>query len=131
MFFYLIHCLPHSADLDEKKRNVRTIFLGITLYVIIHAMLFTKYFSKHLEGKLKSVSLLKPYFYYILGADMLTMNMLYKINNGKWLFNELNFLQETRVMYLYPIFQCPLIQLVHHVHCINEVQDQHHVHIEH
>jgi hypothetical protein len=87
MFFYLIHSLPHSAELDEGKRNVRTIFLGIILYVIFHGILFTNY----MKGKLKYLSLLKPYFYYILGADILTMNMLYKINYGKWLFSELDF----------------------------------------
>jgi hypothetical protein len=87
MFFYLIHSLPHSADLNEKKRNVRTIFIGGMLYLFFHAVLFNKYFGT----KLKYLSLLKPYFFYVLGADILTMNMLYKISTGKWLISELDF----------------------------------------
>jgi len=87
MFFYLIHSLPHSGALNEKKRNVRTVFLGIMLYIMFHGILFNKQF----ENKLKYVSLLKPYFLYIFIADILIMNTLYRVNKGKWLFAELDF----------------------------------------
>jgi len=47
------------------------------------------------------------------------------------IFNGLNFLEGMQLMYPYPIFQCPLIRLVHLVHCIDEVRDQHHEHNQH
>ncbi len=55
----------------------------------------------------------------------------YLVNMNNEIFNGLNFLEGMQLMYPYPIFQCPLIRLVHLVHCIDEVRDQHHEHNQH
>jgi hypothetical protein len=87
MFFYLIHTLPHSTNLDDGNRNVRTIFLGIILYIIFHATIF----SDFVHDKLPPLTSLRSYFYYIFVADLLTITTLYKIRYDKILWTELDF----------------------------------------
>lgn len=88
MFFYLIHLLPHGKELREGKRNVRTLFIGVMLYILFHAFIYSDYAEKVI-GAL--IVLMRSYFYYFLLGDIFVMAILYKVHYGKSILTELDF----------------------------------------
>lgn len=86
MFFYLIHSIPHSKELTEEKRNLRTIVFGGLVYVGLHACLSSKYMESYYE----SFVTLKQYFYYMLVIDLLIFALMYKIQTDKLILTNID-----------------------------------------
>jgi hypothetical protein len=88
MFFYLIHNLPWGQDLQQGKRNVRTLIIGSVCYILFHALLyadrinFPPMFST-------MVFIVRRYFWFIFAADLIAMSVLYKIAYGRTIFSEI------------------------------------------
>ncbi len=88
MFFYLVHNLPWGQDLQQGKRNVRTLIMGSVCYILFHALLyadrinFPPMFST-------MVFIIRRYFWFVLAADLIAMSVLYKIAYGRTIFSEI------------------------------------------
>lgn len=84
MIYYLLHQSPIFNNLSNGKRNVRILFIAMTIYIFLHV--FTRenknnnYLCKIFQGCL-------PYF--IIG-DIFLAGVMYKLYYGRSLLNELD-----------------------------------------
>lgn len=91
MFFFLLHNLIHyaikwSPETSEGRKNTFTIFGGSMLYVMF--FVFLEWYTKIYNSLLSTI--LRNFYLYLVGADLLTMIAVYKLYWGRNIFNEIS-----------------------------------------
>lgn len=84
MLCYLLHQSPIWKNLPDGKRNVRIMFMAMTIYIYLHAIAF--------ENKDSSLffKIIHGYFMWILAVDIFTCACVYKLYYGRSILKELN-----------------------------------------
>ena len=84
MICYILQQSPLWADLPDGKRHVRILFMGLTIYIIMHALCFEykhkNFFCKMWHG----------YFMWIIMADIFVCGINYKLYYGRTMIKELS-----------------------------------------
>jgi len=84
MLGYLLHQSPLWETLPNGKRNVRILFLTLSIYICIHALAF-EYRSKSIFCKV-----IYDYFWWIFLADIFICGCYYKSYYGRSMLKELD-----------------------------------------
>ena len=86
MFCYLLNrsFLWRNSNLTEGQRNVRILFVGLILYLVLHSIAYS---YKETSAIFKFIN---GYFMFIIIADIILCACLYKMYYGRSIVNELN-----------------------------------------
>ena len=84
MIGYLLHQSPLWTDLPNGKRNVRIVFMALSMYICLHAL------ANGYHGSNFVMRTIRDYFYWILAADIFICACTYKIYYGRTILQELN-----------------------------------------
>jgi hypothetical protein len=84
MLYYLIHQSPIWRGLPDGKRNVRILFVALTLYVFLHALSY-EYRTQNTFWKI-----INGYFIWFMASDLFACACLYKLYYGRTILKELN-----------------------------------------
>ena len=84
MLYYLLHQSPLWETLSNGKRNIRILFLTLSIYICIHALAF-EYKSKSIICKT-----IYDYFWWIFLADIFICGCYYKSYYGRSMLKELD-----------------------------------------
>lgn len=83
MIYYLIHQSPIWKDLPNGKRNVRILFLTLSLYIFVHAIAWE---FKDSNGFFKVIN---GYFFWFMACDIFVSSCVYRNYYGRSIFGEL------------------------------------------
>lgn len=83
MIYYILHQSPLWKGVPDGKRNVRILFLTLTLYLFIHSIAY------EMKDKNIFAKVIHGYFVYFLLIDVVICATLYKTYYGRSILKEL------------------------------------------
>ena len=82
MFVSILYKSPFWDKLPLKNRIIKIIGIGVLLYVIIHSLLYSKYFNN------STFTNYRKYIYYIVVLDIITTITIHFNNKNKSVYNQ-------------------------------------------
>ena len=83
MFFYLLHQLPWGQTMEDGKRNVRIMVIGLLLYYVIYFIILNVYINSFIFLHVRNM------IWFMFFWDICIMSWVYKNHFGRTIISEL------------------------------------------